>query len=69
MKRLWILYLFCTVFGIFSIYMAHALIGPYPLTDGRHSLAFYVWALTAGTSLLIAATGISVYLADKFMEK
>lgn len=69
MKRLWVVYLLCALFGCFSIYKAHELIGPYPLTDGRHSLAFYVWEMSAGLFLLIAVIGLFIYLFDLMMEK
>jgi hypothetical protein len=69
MKRLLVLYLFCTVFGFYSIHKASTLIGPYPLTDGRHSVAFYVWEMSAGLFLLIAVIGFLIYLFDLTMEK
>lgn len=47
----------------------HKLIGPYPLTDGRHSVAFYVWEMSAGVFLLVPVIGICIFLSDLFMEK
>jgi len=65
--RLLAFYLFCTVFGFYSAYKADMLIGPYPLTDSRHSLAFYAWELGAGLLLLTALTGFLIYLFDLTM--
>jgi hypothetical protein len=67
MKWLWATYLFCTVFGFYSMHKASELIGPYPLTDGRHSMAFYVWEMSAGLFLLIAITGMLISLFDLVM--
>ena len=69
MKRIWVLYLFCIAFGVFSIYMASSLIGPYPLTDSRHSVAFYVWEMSAALFLLVAVVGILINLFDLTLEK
>ena len=64
MKRLWVLYLFCAVFGFYSLHKAHAMMGSFSLYDARHSVGFYGWELTAGTCLLVAAIGFFLLFFD-----
>lgn len=69
MKWLWLVYLFCAVFGVYAFNKAGELIGPYPITDGRHSMSFYMWEMGAGLFLLIAAIGFFLYLFDVAINK
>lgn len=68
MRRLWILYLACAVFGFYSVYKAYAMMGQFALNDPRHSLGFYGWELSAGTFLLVAAIGFSLIFFEKGLD-
>ena len=69
MKRLWVLYLFCAVFGLYSAYKAYSMMGEFALNDPRHSVGFYGWELAAGTLLLVALIGFSLIIFEKGMDK
>ena len=69
MRWLWALYLFCAVFGFYSLYKAYSLMGSFSLYDARHSVAFYGWELGGGTCLLIAGIGFFLLLFDIALDK
>lgn len=69
MRWLWALYLFCAVFGSYSLYRAYAIMGSFSLYDARHSVGFYIWELTGGTCLLVAAIGVFLVFFDIAIDK